>query len=384
MLTGLSKIYIGKLTLTDYGKRWKLRRWRHRSIQVMCTAMTQQLHGGGGVRARGGRSILTGHAQLQLLHGGDHVPLLNPAADDLLRLRRHLTRGEWRSRGQSSNPCNQRAHAGAAPVKIHTRGETGENVSFNSYLFSGILESAICVGHLALKERKGKKSVTLVNECRAPCCDCSPLWSDHGSWGTERRTERQKFKLNLQQELKLLQRGGLSCTVIASDSSLQQILWQTSQIRAGFFNLARPSGSVKQFKSTTQLTTGPFLITSLGSICLPLCGTERQQQFLVIKHSLWLNMSAGSLINGRMRRPLPSWGCRCGGQSDLRLSHIPSNSLGHRNKEAHFWLLKISFISRQKVPSDLSDAESAPLLSEYPLCNPCPTTTPSELDPGTV
>lgn len=34
---------------------------------------------------------LTGNAELQLLHSGGHVPLLNPAADDLLRLGRHLT-----------------------------------------------------------------------------------------------------------------------------------------------------------------------------------------------------------------------------------------------------------------------------------------------------
>lgn len=34
---------------------------------------------------------LTGNAELQLFHRGGHVPLLNPAADDLLRLGRHLT-----------------------------------------------------------------------------------------------------------------------------------------------------------------------------------------------------------------------------------------------------------------------------------------------------
>ena len=60
-----------------------------------------------------------------------------------------------------------------------------------------------------------------------------------------------------------------------------------------------------------------------------------------------------------------------GGPHDPRLSHILDNSLGHRNKEAHFVLSKNLIISSTKTPSDLIDAVAAPLLSEYPLYNAC-------------
>ena len=59
-------------------------------------------------------------------------------------------------------------------------------------------------------------------------------------------------------------RWAFSCPLITPDSPFQQILWQTSQFNwGGFLNFACScglgSGSVKQSKSMTQLTTGPLV-----------------------------------------------------------------------------------------------------------------------------
>lgn len=172
----------------------------------------------------------------------------------------------------------------------------------------------------------------------------------------ESRTKRHKFRLNAQRELELLLGRQLLWPLMASDRPFQQILWQTSRIYLGFLNFACSSGSVKQFKSMTQLTSGPVWIPSMSSMCRSL---YQEKRFLVIKP--WASSSSSGAEYKRWRWVADEH--RMWGTPDFPTSFYIS--LGH----PFSGLWKMSFDREQRRAGDLGHAVLALLLSEYALRN---------------